>query len=79
MLQFQLSYHNGKEMRIYTLTTAIIVVKCCYNDITRLSQAKFSPQKNFLQLSEIVRAQDIPRIPPPALRDWGATPAILWG
>jgi len=32
-----------------------------------------------LQLPEIVRAQDIPRIPSPVLRDWGATPAILWG
>lgn len=31
-----------------------------------------------MQRPEIVRVQDIPRISPPALRDWGATPAILW-
>ena len=48
---------------------------------TRLGyvKLKFFTTKIFLQLPEIVRAQDIPRIPPPALRDWGATPANLRG
>lgn len=48
--------------------------KVTFRALKYLQKAKFF-QKNL----KSVRAQDIPRIPPPALRDWGATPAILWG
>ena len=41
---------------------------------------KYPQKAKFFQKNlKSVRAQDIPRIPPPALRDWGATPAILRG
>lgn len=54
MSQFQLSYHNGREMQmLYSGDTDKQQYDVVINDITRLSQAKFSPQK-FLQLPEIV-------------------------
>lgn len=37
-----------------------------------LKKQKFSKKLKY------VREQDIPGIPPPALRDWDATPAIPW-
>ena len=48
---------------------------------TRLGyvKLKFFTTKIFCNSPKLFERRIFPEYPPPALRDWGATPAILWG